>query len=36
MYSANSPTLAVAESKLDIYQILYVKFELLKMGEKTA
>jgi hypothetical protein len=34
--TANSPTLAVAASKLDIYQMLYVQFELLMMGEKTA
>ena len=34
--SANSPTLAVAASKLDIYQMLYVQFELLMMGGKTA
>jgi hypothetical protein len=33
---ANSPTLAVAASKLDIYQMLYVQFELLMMGGKTA
>ena len=34
--SANSPTLAVAASKFDIYQMLYVQFELLMMGGKTA
>jgi hypothetical protein len=34
--SANWPTLAVAASKLDIYQMLYVQFELLTMGGKTA
>ena len=34
--SSNSPTLAVAASKLDIYQMLYVQFELLMMGGKTA
>jgi hypothetical protein len=28
--------LAVAASKLDIYQMLYVQFELLMMGGKTA
>jgi hypothetical protein len=28
--------LAVAASKLDIYQILYVQFELLMMGGKPA
>jgi hypothetical protein len=28
--------LAVAASKLDIYQMLYIKFELLIMGGKTA
>jgi hypothetical protein len=33
---ANSPTLAVAASKLDIYQMLYVQFELLMTGGKTA
>jgi hypothetical protein len=27
---------AVAASKLDIYQMLYVQFELLMMGGKTA
>jgi hypothetical protein len=32
--TANSPTLAVATSKLDIYQMLYVQFELLMMGGK--
>jgi hypothetical protein len=31
-----SPTLAVAASKLDIYQMLYVQFEPLVMGGKTA
>jgi hypothetical protein len=35
-WSANSPTLAVAASKLDIHQMLYVQFELLMMGGKTA
>ena len=34
--SSNSPTLAVAESKLDIYQMLCVQFELLMMGGETA
>jgi hypothetical protein len=34
--SANSPTLAVAASKLDIYQMLYIQIELLMMGGKTA
>jgi hypothetical protein len=34
--SANSPTLAVAASKLYIYQMLYVQFELLMMGGKPA
>jgi hypothetical protein len=34
--SVHSPTLAVAASKLDIYQMLYVPFELLMMGGKTA
>jgi hypothetical protein len=34
--SANSPTLAVAASKLDIYQMLDVQFELLMMGGKPA
>jgi hypothetical protein len=33
---ANSPTLAVAASKLDIYHMLCVQFELLMMGGKTA
>jgi hypothetical protein len=28
--------LAVAASKLDMYQMLYVHFELLMMGGKTA
>jgi hypothetical protein len=28
--------LAVAASKLDIYQMLYIQFELLMMGGKTA
>jgi predicted transcriptional regulator len=32
----NSPTLAVAASKLDIYQMLCVQFEFLMTGEKTA
>jgi hypothetical protein len=32
----NSPTLAVAASKLDIYQMLYVQSELPMMGGKTA
>ena len=31
---ANSPTLAVASSKLHIYQMLCVQFELLMMGRK--
>jgi hypothetical protein len=35
IFFANSPTLAVAASKLDIY-MLYVQFELLMMGGKTA
>ena len=34
--SAKSPTLAVAVSKLDIYQMLCVQFELLMMGGKAA
>jgi hypothetical protein len=33
-HSANSPTLAVAASKLDIYQMLYVELDLLMMGGK--
>ena len=33
---ANSPTLTIAASKFDIYQMLYVQFELLMMDEKTA
>jgi hypothetical protein len=33
---SNSPTLAVAASKLDIYQMLCEQFELLMMGGKTA
>jgi hypothetical protein len=36
LFGANSPTLAVAVSKLDIYQMLCVQFELLMMGGKTA
>jgi hypothetical protein len=32
--SAKSPTLAVAASKLDIYQMLYIQFELLMMDGK--
>jgi hypothetical protein len=36
VYVANSPTLAVAASKLDIYQMLCVQFELLMTGGKTA
>jgi hypothetical protein len=32
----NSPTLAVAASKLEIYQMLCVQFELLMMGGETA
>jgi hypothetical protein len=32
----NSPTLAVEASKLDIYQILCVQFELLMVDGKTA
>jgi hypothetical protein len=35
-WSANSPMLAVAAGKLDIYQMLCVKFELLIMGGKPA
>jgi hypothetical protein len=35
-WHANSPTLAVATSKLDIYQILCVQFELLMMGGETT
>jgi hypothetical protein len=34
--SANSPMLVVAASKLDICRMLYVQFELLMMGRKTA
>jgi hypothetical protein len=34
--SANSHTLAVAASKLDIYQMPCVQFELLMMGGKPA
>jgi hypothetical protein len=34
--SANSPTLGVAASKLDMYQMLCVQFELPIMGGKTA
>jgi hypothetical protein len=34
-FSANSPTLAVATSKLDAYQMLCVQFELLMMGGKN-
>jgi hypothetical protein len=34
--SASSRTLAGAASKLDIYQMLYVQFELPMMGGKTA
>jgi hypothetical protein len=34
--SSNSPMLAVAASKLDIYQMLCVQFELLMMGGGTA
>ena len=34
--SANTPTLAVAASKLDIYQMLYIQFELLMVVGKTA
>jgi hypothetical protein len=35
--NANSPTLAVAVSRLDTYQMYaYVQFELLMMGGKTA
>jgi hypothetical protein len=33
---ANSPTLAIAASKLDIYQMLYIQYELLMMGGKTV
>jgi 23S rRNA A2030 N6-methylase RlmJ len=32
----NSPKLAAAASKLDIHQMLYIQFELLMMGGKTA
>ena len=32
----NALHVAVAASKLDIYQMLYVQFELLIMGGKTA
>jgi hypothetical protein len=35
-HNANSPTLVVAASKLDVYQMLYVQSELLMMGGKTA
>jgi hypothetical protein len=31
-----SSLLAATASKLDIYQMLYVQFEFLMMGEKTA
>jgi hypothetical protein len=34
--NANSPTLVVAASKLDMYQMLCVQFELLTMGGKTV
>jgi uncharacterized membrane protein YgdD (TMEM256/DUF423 family) len=34
--SANSPALAVVASKLDVYQMLCVKFELLMTGGKPA
>ena len=34
--SWQSPMLAVAASKLDVYQVLYAQFELLMMGGKTA
>jgi hypothetical protein len=34
--SANSPTLTVAASKIDIYQMLYEQFELLMMSGKTT
>jgi hypothetical protein len=30
------PTLAVAASKLDVYQMLYIQSELLMMGGETA
>jgi hypothetical protein len=33
---SNSPTLAVAASKLDTYQMLCTVFELLMMGGETA
>jgi hypothetical protein len=32
----NSPTLAVAASKLDIYQTLYMQFAPWRMGAKPA
>jgi hypothetical protein len=35
-FSAHSPTLAVAASKLDKYQMLCVEFELLMMGGRTT
>ena len=34
--AANPRTLAVAASKLNIYQMLYVQFEPLMMGGKLA
>ena len=34
--SWNSPTLAVASRKLNIYQMLCLRFELLMMGGETA
>ena len=34
--TANSPTLAVAASKLDIYQMLFIQYELLMISGKTA
>jgi hypothetical protein len=34
--TASVGELAVAASKPDIYQMLYVEFELLMMGENTA
>jgi hypothetical protein len=33
---SNSTTLTVAANKFDIYQMLYVQFDLLMMGGKTA
>jgi hypothetical protein len=34
--TANSPMLAVEASKPDVCQMLYIQFELLMMGGKTA